>query len=114
MNETRCSRCHRTLRAKSSIAAGMGPTCAKRARQEAAAAAAGIKADTLAKATEDIDDGAVQPTTRRTSSGHRVYVAISSDGTHRHLATTHGCTCRGGHYGRTCRHRAAAILKAAA
>jgi len=108
---TTCTRCGRQLRTAQSVAVGYGRTCLKRERQERAAA--GIKAETLAKAVEDLEDGAVQPTTRTTATGHRVYVAVSSDGASRYLATRAACTCRGGHRGRVCRHRAAAILAAA-
>lgn len=111
---TTCTRCGRTLRAPASIARGTGDVCAKRNAQDQAITASGIKADTAAKAREDIADGAVQPTTRTTSTGHRVYIAISSDGTDRYLTTRASCTCKAGLKGKhVCRHRAAAILLAA-
>jgi uncharacterized Zn finger protein len=111
---THCTRCGRTLTNPDSIAAGMGHTCARRTRQEQAAKAAEVKPDTMAKALEDLEDGAVQPTTRTTSTGHRIYVAASSDGRGWYLATEAACTCRAGHRGRMCRHRVAALLSAAA
>lgn len=114
---TTCRRCGRALRAASSLAAEGGPigrTCARRDREEAAAAAAGITPATLARATEDIEDGALVDTGYRTRTGRPVYEVVSSAGDARYLATPASCTCRAGHAGRMCRHRAAVILATAA
>lgn len=111
---TTCSRCHRPIHTASSIAIGMGPTCARRARQEKAAAALAFKAATVTKARQDMEDGAIQPTSRRTSTGNRIYVAVSSDGNDRYLTTETACTCPAGHRSKhVCRHRAAATLLSA-
>ena len=107
-----CRRCHRTLRSAASIATGYGPTCLRRERAERAAEAAAIKADTLAKAREDIADGAIVDTRRTTKAGRRIFAVVSSDGTRTYLATPAGaCTCRAGLKGQhRCRHSAAALL----
>jgi hypothetical protein len=101
---TTCTRCHRTLRTEG-VTRGMGRTCARRVRETAAAAVELIKADTLAKAMEDIEDGALIDTRRTTSAGRPVFAALSSGGV---------CTCRAGHAGRTCRHMVAATILTAA
>lgn len=111
---TTCSRCGRALRTADSQARGMGPTCARRARQERAVE--GVKADTLAKAREDVEDGAIVDTRRVTSAGRRVFAVASSDGTDVYLTTAGGaCTCRWGMRGTgtPCRHAVAARLIAA-
>jgi hypothetical protein len=110
---TRCTRCGRAITTSTSIARGMGRTCASRIRNEAATLTAAVKADTIAKAMEDIEDGAIIDTRRRTTSGHRIFAVMSSAGTGTYLATQAACTCRGGHRGRTCRHTIAARLIAA-
>lgn len=106
----KCKRCHRELHAQSSIVAGYGKVCAKRERQERAAAAASISQDTVTRAHEDIEDGAVQPTTFRTRTGGRIYLAISSDGSQSYLPTKDSCTCLAGQHDRMCHHRTAVIL----
>jgi hypothetical protein len=109
-----CRRCHRPLRRKDSMDAGIGTTCAKRERQEARLGSTGASESTAAKAREDLADGAVQPTSRRTSAGNRVYLAVSSDGGSCYFATVDACTCPAGHRGKyICRHRAAIILRVA-
>jgi hypothetical protein len=93
----------------------MGRTCARRVREAAAAAVQLVKAETLANAIEDIEDGAIVDTRRITRAGRHVYAVVSSDGTHTYLATPGGvCTCRGGHRGRICRHMVAATILTAA
>jgi hypothetical protein len=75
-------------------------------------AVAGIRSDTVTKAREDLSDGAIQPTTQRTSAGNRIHLAVSSDGTMCYLTTIAECTCRVGLKGKyMCRHRAAVILR---
>ena len=92
----------------------MGRTCARRIRETAAAAVELVKPDTLAKAVEDIEDGAIVDTRRTTSTGHHVYAVVSSDGNDTYLTTTHACVCRAGVAGRVCRHRVAALILTAA
>ena len=104
---TRCTRCHRPLTSARSITAGRGRTCAKRARQEAAVA--GIKATTVAKAQELIEQRAIVPV-----RGRRVFQVIASNGVDRYLTAPQACTCAAGLKGRyVCYHRVAATLLAA-
>lgn len=106
---TRCQSCKRPLRAAASITQGMGRTCARKARQEAAAQLAGFKAATVAKARELIADGGIVPV-----RGRRVFRAVSSDGTRTYLTAKEACTCAAGLKGKhACFHRAAATLLAA-
>lgn len=106
---TRCRRCHRPL--KASAAAGIGPVCAKRERQEAATAA--VKPDTLAKAREVLELGAIVNTRRTTRTGLPVFEVVSSSGSARYLASPAACVCKAGLKGRVCTHRVAAALYAA-
>lgn len=110
-----CTRCHRSLRSAESIARGMGRSCARRVREAAAAAVELVKAETLAKAVEDVEDGAVIDTRRTTSTGRRVFAVVSSDGSDVYLAVPGGaCTCKAGLKGKNlCRHAVAAALLAA-
>lgn len=110
---TTCTRCGRTLTAATSRTRGMGRGCAARVREVAAAAVTLVKADTLAKALEDLEDGAIVDTRRVTSAGRRVFAVVSSTGVGVYLATTENCICRAGLSGRVCRHRVAAALIAA-
>jgi hypothetical protein len=113
---TTCTRCGRTLTATRYQQAGVSPigrTCARRVREVAAAAVELVKAETLAKAIEDVEDGAIVDTRRVTAAGRRVFAVVSSTGAGVYLATVQNCTCRGGHRGRVCRHRVAAALVAA-
>jgi uncharacterized Zn finger protein len=93
----------------------MGRTCATRTREVAQAAAELVKPDTLAKAIEDVEDGAVIDTRRVTSTGRRVFAVLSSTGDAVYLATPGGrCTCKAGLRGKgLCRHAVAAALIAA-
>lgn len=112
---TTCTRCGRALHSAESIARGMGRGCARRVREAAAAAAELVKAETLAKALEDVADGALVDTRRVTAAGRRVFAVVSSTGTDTYLATPGGaCTCRAGLKGKhLCRHAVAAALLAA-
>ena len=109
-----CTRCHRPLRSADSIARGTGRGCARKIRT-AAAEVEGIKAETVAKAVEDLEDGAVIDTHRVTSTGRRVLAVLSSTGDRVYLATAGGaCTCKAGLRGKhLCRHAVAAALIAA-
>lgn len=108
-----CTRCQRRLTSPTSIARGMGRGCAARVREVAAAATDLVKPDTLAKAIEDIEDGALIDTRRITSTGRRVFAVVSSDGTRTYLATSEHCACHAGLKGRACRHRLAVAILAA-
>lgn len=108
---TTCTRCGRTLTSPASVARRMGRGCAAIVREATTSAVDLVKPDTLAKAVEDIEDGALIDTRRTTSTGRRIYAVVSSDGSHTYLATPgSACTCRAGHLGHTCRHTVAAAL----
>ncbi|OLT24381.1 hypothetical protein BJF79_13645 [Actinomadura sp. CNU-125] len=101
--------CHATLTNPRSVARGIGPTCARKERQDNAARAAGIKPATLVKARELIADGGIIPI-----RGRRVFRAVSSDGTATYLTAPQACSCAAGLRGKHgCFHRAAATLLAA-
>jgi len=103
-----CRRCRATLRSAKSIAAGIGPVCAKRERQENAAKAAGFKPAAIVKARELIADKAILPL-----RGRRVFQVIGSGGD-RYLTAPASCNCPAGLKGRyACYHRAAAVILAA-
>ena len=112
MNTTaHCTRCGRTLRSLDSINRGMGRTCARKARQEAAAklVLATYSAAQVESVKQVLADGGVQRVDR-----HRFEV-VASDGIRRYeVDTTHAsCTCAAGAHGRACYHLAAATLAAA-
>lgn len=104
-----CTRCRATLKSPASVKRGMGAHCARMDRREKAAAAAGFKPATLAKARDLIADGGIVPV-----RGRRIFRAVSSDGTATYLTAPQGCTCKAGLRGKhLCFHRAAATLLAA-
>lgn len=112
----RCSRCHRPLRSAASRAAGIGAVCARRVRQDEAAAA--FTPQVHRAAEMDIEDGAVVAVRRTTRTGHRVFAVLSAtpdrDGhLGSYLTTVAACTCPAGLAGRVCHHRAAVVLLAA-
>lgn len=106
-----CKRCGRTLRADDSIARGMGRTCARKARQEAAAklVLANYSAVQVEKVQQLLADGGVARTSPTT------YIAVASNGIDRYTVdtTAASCTCKAGQNGRQCYHVAAAQLLAA-
>ena len=106
MTTTKCTRCHRTLRSASSIAAKMGRTCARKARQEAAAklVLASYSPVQVEKVQELLRDGGAVRTGRHT------FTVVASDGVRRYdvNATTASCTCKAADNGRRCYHVAAA------
>lgn len=107
MTTSRCTRCHRPLRSAKSIAAGKGSTCAKRERQENAVK--GLKAATIAKARELIEQRGILPL-----RGRRIFQVVSSDGTATYKTAPQACTCAAGLKGKhVCYHRAAALMLAA-
>lgn len=106
-----CKRCHRTLRAADSIARQMGRTCARKARQEAAARVvlASYTPVQVEKVTELLRDGGLARVDRTT------FLAVASNGIDRYeVSTAHAsCSCKAGQHGRACYHLAAAQLAAA-
>jgi len=107
----KCRRCHRALRSATSIAAGVGPTCARRERQETAAklVLASYSPTQVDSVKQVLADGGVARTGRHT------FAVVASDGVRRYTVdTTHAsCTCKAGQNGRACYHLAAAQLAAA-
>lgn len=105
-----CARCGRTLRSATSIAAGYGPTCARRIREAAKVVdLTAYKAHQVEKATELIEQGGIIRT------GH-LYLAVSTDGAIRYETSPAAgtCTCKAGERGLRCYHLAAATVLAAA
>lgn len=102
-----CTRCGRTLTSAKSIAAGVGPVCARRIRAAAVVVIATTPAAQVDKAIELIGDAGIV----RVAAGQ--FLAVASDGIVRYETTTHQCSCRAGQFGRTCYHRIAAQLIAA-
>lgn len=103
---TRCLVCTRPLRTPKSVKLGYGPTC--KAKLHAAATVTDLslyKPAQVDKARELLSDGGLVPTSRP-----NLYTAVSSDGTTRYLVQAGSCTCKAGHLGRTCYHRAAAQI----
>lgn len=99
---TRCHRCGHPLRTIKSIAAGYGPTCARRIRR-ATEMLAGYSAAQRAAVREVIADGGILPL-RST-----IFLAVSADGTAIHRTDARGyCTCPAGLKSRPCYHTAAA------
>ena len=108
---TKCLRCHRTLRAASSVAAGYGPTCQAKVRTAAKAQIiTQYKPHQIAKAEELIEQGGLIPLRGL------IYLAVSSDGTQTYKTHRSACTCPAGVKGRyACKHSIAAhILSLAA
>jgi hypothetical protein len=103
-----CKRCHATLTAPASVAAGIGPRCAA-----IQAATRGLKPEQTAKALELIADHGITPT-----GHHGVYRVTSTDGSTTYLtAVTGHCTCAWGTrrhtaLAKTCYHVAAARITA--
>jgi hypothetical protein len=92
--------CRRPLTSPASIAAGMGPTCARRARAEAdaiAAACEGFKPEQVAKAKAAIRDGKV----RRMANG--LYLVTSSRTDEKYCSDGSSCACPAGARSRTLR-----------
>jgi hypothetical protein len=106
ITETRCSRCDRPLRSAASIAAGIGPICARAAR----VAATGFSADQLDAAREVIGLGGVAHTSGRGAA--RVYAVAGSRGDTYSTSAAGECSCPAGTHGRRCYHLAAVALYA--
>lgn len=107
MDTTKCRRCHRTLTAKASRTAGIGPACARR---ELAGKLARFHGWQVAKAREVVELGAVVPLSRK-----GIFGVVSSDGTTTYIVDTReqSCTCRAAMHGLACYHIPAALLLAA-
>jgi hypothetical protein len=104
---SQCKRCGRTLTDPKSVAAGIGPRCAKRIAAAAVTIVAMHKASTVEKAIELIGDAGI------VHVGGGVFVSVSSDGTTRYETTPASCACKAGTFGRICYHQVAAQLIAA-
>lgn len=102
-----CARCGRTLRDPKSIAAGVGPKCAKRIAAAAPVVLADVSDAQADKAVELIGDAGIQ----RVSPAS--FLVVSTDGAVRYETTTASCSCKAGQFGRMCYHRVAARLIAA-
>lgn len=107
---THCARCGRTLTATTSVAAGYGPTCARKIRAAAKVVdLTAYKAAQVTKAVELLEQAGV------IRDGH-AFRTVSSDGSaaYQTSPTAGTCTCKAGQYGILCYHLAAAALLAAA
>lgn len=106
----KCKRCGRTLTDPKSVAAKLGPVCAKKraAEQRASAVIARHQPVQVDKAIELIGDAGILPTE------HGVFLVVSSAGDVRYETTTARCSCKAGQFGRLCYHRVAAELMIAA
>lgn len=102
-----CARCGRALTDPRSVAAGIGPKCAKRIAAQAKVIVATHKPAQVAKAVELIGDGAIVRT------GAHTFTVVNSNGVDRYTTTPVLCDCPAGTHGRTCYHRVAAQLIAA-
>jgi hypothetical protein len=107
---TNCLKCGRKLSAKASTAAGYGRTCRAKVRAAALAeATAGMKPETVAKASQLIADGGI------VRIRGTVFKAASTDGSRVYRTAPQGCTCPAGIKGKhLCYHRAAAAMLLAA
>jgi uncharacterized Zn finger protein len=105
---TKCRRCDRVLRSATSIAAGIGPTCARRHRAAAQIVLERYSNDQVAKVIDLLTTGGVTRIDRHT------FRATSSKGAEYVVDTTQAtCNCPAGQHGRACYHLAAAQLLAA-
>ncbi len=110
---TKCRRCHRALRTPTSIAAGVGPTCAKLAALENQ----GYTATQIADARETVELGAVTRIRgggNTASSARRVYAVLGHRGDLYRTTINGHCTCRAGVAGKKCFHAAAVQIYAGA
>lgn len=113
--QTKTVKCHcgRTLTDPRSIARGMGPVCARKARRAAEVIDLSAFRDAKSirtKATELVEQAGIIPASRP-----GLFLAVSSSGTDTYLidALEGSCTCRGfAHQGR-CYHLVAAAVLAA-
>jgi hypothetical protein len=109
---TRCNRCGRTLRSATSIAAGYGPTCARKVRKASAlvATTTAYQPFQLDKAAELVEMGAIV----RIRFAEFTAVSSRGDGVYTVNAAIRTCTCPAGERGVACYHLAAAEILTAA
>lgn len=109
----KCKRCGRTLTDPKSVAAKLGPVCAKKsaAAQRASVVIAKHQPAQVDKAIELIGDAGILPTATVRAG---VFSVVSSNGVDRYTTTPTTCTCPAGTFGRTCYHLVAAELMIAA
>lgn len=100
-----CRRCHRVLRTASSIAAQIGPRCARLEAAEATYSPAQV-----ADAVELVELGGVIPLRGR--GARRIYLTVGHRGDVYRTAITGQCTCRAGAAGKRCFHAAAVAIYA--
>lgn len=113
--QTKTVKCHcgRTLTDPRSIARGMGPVCARKARRAAEVIDLTAFRDAQGartKAAELVEQGGIVPAGRP-----GLFLAVSSDGTNTYLVDTleGSCSCKGfAHQGRCFHGVAAALLTA--
>lgn len=106
-----CTRCGRVLTDPRSVARGAGPVCFRKIKDAALLVLAAHSHEAVRKALELIADGGIRPV--GTTGGHRVFLAVSSDGSTRYETSAAGCACKAGQFGRSCYHRTAVALLAA-
>lgn len=103
-----CRRCRSLLTDPRRVALGIGRTCERKERQEAAAKAAGFKPAAIDKARQLIADKGIVP------FRGRVFQVIASNGIDRYLTAPQTCNCPAGLRGKhACYHRVAAVMLAA-
>lgn len=102
----RCKDCHRPLHTAATIAAGFGPTCARKQQL----VAAGYSSKQVANAIELVELGGVIHL--RGSGDRRVYLTVGSKGAVYRTAITGQCNCHAGLLGKRCFHAAAVALYA--
>lgn len=109
-----CRRCGRKLTSAKSIELGYGEKCLRKVRHEDvshALADMGVKPDTIRKAQEDIEDGAVLDIRDTNAYGRRLFDVVSSKGDKVYRTTDAECTCDAGIFSKyLCRHRVAVMI----
>lgn len=102
-----CRRCKATLRSAKSVTNGIGPTCSRKERAEAAVS--GFKPALVAKAMELIADKGIKAIRAR-----RVFEVVSTNGSAKYKTAPQACNCAAGLKAKhTCYHRIAATYLAA-
>ena len=109
-----CRRCGRQLKSSKSQAREYGRDCLKLQHKEDAVNALadlGVKPDTIRKATEDLEDGAVLDIRQTNDYGRPLYDVVSSAGDTIYRTTSEECTCDAGIFSQyLCRHRVAVMI----
>lgn len=105
MEIVRCARagCGRRLTNPKSVAAGVGPTCAKKLAAQAADVAARFKRDQVRRALGLISQGRVTPI-----RGTRTFAVVGATGGY--ITSAVGCTCPAGKNHQDCYHLVAAKM----